>query len=298
MARKEQVEQEEDPLAGSRMTLGEHLEELRKRILRALLAVGIAFCIGWFFQEPFSDVVLRPYRQAVAMLNEYWVAESEALLEANPSEARSTYFTSDEPGNQVLRGMLDTRLLMTGPGEGFFFVVKIALYFALFAGSPFVLWQVWQFIGAGLYRDERRSIVRYFPASLLLFLVGVLFGYFGMVPYAMYYLGRSVPLELARPDIRLEEYFAFLSSLSLALGAVFQLPIVMLFTVRLGIVEVATLARYRGHFVLLAFVVAAILTPPDPVTQLLMAVPMVALFELGLLLARIGGVRRKVKPAA
>jgi sec-independent protein translocase protein TatC len=281
-------EPEHDPFGQTRMTLGEHLEELRKRLLRGLLALAVAFVVAWVFQEPIARIALEPYHRSVEMLNAYWTEQTEALLAENPEIPRSRHFTADGE----LRATLDTRPQMTGPGEGFFFVVKICLYFAVFLGAPFLLWQLWQFVAAGLYPKERGAVTRYFPASVALFLVGVLFGYFAMVPFAMYYLNRSVPLELARPDFKLEEYFTFLSSLCLALGAVFQLPLLMSFLAATGLVGSAPMRKYRGHFVVGALIVGAILTPPDPFTQILMAGPMIVLYELGIWCARAAERRR------
>jgi len=173
------------------------------------------------------------------------------------------------------------------------FTLKVCGYFALFLGSPYLLWQLWGFVAAGLYARERRWVHFFFPPALLLFLAGALFSYFVMVPFGLYYLLKTMPLDLMAPDIRLEDYFSFLSVLCLGMGLVFQLPLLMSFASLAGLVEAATFARMRGYFAIAAFVISAVLTPgPDIFSQLAMAGPMVVLYEVGLLGARFAGRRR------
>ena len=164
--------------------------------------------------------------------------------------------------------------------------LRASLYFALFVGGPYLLWQLWGFISAGLYKTERRVVLAFFPASILLFFSGVLFGYFMLVPYGIYYLNIDEVPGVAILQFRLEEYFAFVTSMCLALGVVFQLPILQTAVAKVGLVRPSTFAHYRGHFALSSFIIAAILTPPDPVTQSMMAAPMVLLYELGILASR------------
>jgi sec-independent protein translocase protein TatC len=114
----------------------------------------------------------------------------------------------------------------------------------------------------------------------------VLFGYYFMVPYAMFYLNSAVSLELFVPNIKLESFLAFATSLCLAFGAIFQLPLLMTFVGRFDLITPETFSRYRGHFIVGALVLAAILTPPDPITQLMLGIPMVVLYEIGIVGAR------------
>jgi len=282
----------EESIDNSRMSLGEHLDELRRRLIRGCIALVVAFCVAWPFADVLADVILQPYRQSVAWQNEHWAAEAEAFLEEHPDELRSNLFEDGPDGQSVLIGSLDSRLLMTAPGEGFLFYLKVCFYFALVFGGPFALWQFWQFIAAGLYAKEQGAVRRYFPFSILLGALGIGFGFLVMVPYAMFFLGTTIPIELARPDIKLQDYFAFLTSLCIGLGLVFQLPILMTFAARVGLVLPETMASLRGHFLVAAFLLAALLTPPDPFTQLFMAVPMVVLYEIGIRCARVAARKR------
>jgi sec-independent protein translocase protein TatC len=288
------MSEQEDPFADTRMPLGEHLKELRSRLFKGVATVFVAFLVAWVFRDTIALIVTGPYHRSMDMLEEHWVGEAERLLAEDPERPRTDFFTSLEPENKQLRG-LERRLQSITPGEPFFFQLKICLYFAVFAGSPVLLWQLWQFVAAGLYRKERKSVTHYFPVSVLLFLVGILFGYFIMVPYAMYFLNRSVSLELSIPNITIQAFLTFISSLCLAFGAIFQLPLILTFLSSAGIVEPSTMSRYRGHFIVGAFVLAAILTPPDPFTQLLMGLPLLVLYEIGVLCARVADRRSRAK---
>jgi sec-independent protein translocase protein TatC len=265
------------------MSLGDHLEELRQRLVKGLLAVIVVFAAAWGFKERIFHLATEPMRQSVVWLNEEKARLAEARLVEEPELDRSEYF--DEQG--ALRDPVPEEALSTGAGAAFFFFLKSTAYFSLFLGGPVLLYQMWMFIAAGLYRTERRLVLSYLPASVLLFFAGVLFSYFVMVPYAMFFLNKD-GLMILDFQMKIDEYFSFLSTLCLGLGLVFQLPIVMNAVVRAGMVERKELAGYRGHFALFAFVLAAILTPPDPFTQLMMAVPMIVLFEVGLLTSVVG----------
>ena len=282
-----------DPFEKTRMTLGEHLDELRSRLFKGILAVTISFIVAWYYKDQITEIVTIPFREAMGMLHESWVEQAKAILEAHPERPRTDFFDSPDPADFRLRGFND-RLTSIGVGEVFFFQLKICLYFSLFVGAPILLWQMWQFVAAGLYKKERRAVLRYFPVSVLMFVVGVLFGYFFMVPYAMYFLNKDVSLELSIPQITTDNYLTFLRSLCLAFGVIFQLPLLMSFLGGAGMVSPALMSKYRGHFIVAAFVIAAIITPPDPITQLMMGVPLVILYEIGILGARITARRRGV----
>lgn len=281
-----------DPFASTRMSLGEHLAELRSRLIKGLLAVAIAFVVAWVYQERITALVLRPYERSMDMLEKHWVAEAERILAEDPGRPRTDFFLTADPADRRLLG-LDRRLQWIKPAEPFLFILRICGYFALFVGAPVLLWQLWQFVAAGLYPRERRAVHVYFPISVGLFLVGVLFGYFLLVPFAMYYLNRSVSLEFGTARITVESFLSFISSLCLAFGAVFQLPLVVSFLGGSGLVEPAAFVKYRGHFIVAAFVIAGILTPPDPYTQLMLGIPLVLLYEVGIVCARITARRRQ-----
>lgn len=276
---------EEPTIETTRMSLGEHLIELRKRLFRGVLAVVVAFFVGWGFYEPISEVLLRPLFETTATVNALQVAKYEEVLAKDPSIPRQKYFRSPDPADQELwpNYTIEQRPIVTGIGEGFFFSMRVALAFALAAGGPVLLYQMWQFIAAGLYPKERRMILSYFPFSVLLFLSGVAFGALLLLPFCMRFMAQAYPVELIGAQYKLEDYWSFYATMSLALGGVFQLPIVMFALVHVDLVQRSSFARYRGHFVLFTFVFGGMITPPDPWSQFMVAVPMIALYELGLL---------------
>ena len=281
-AEQERTKSAEDPFAHTRMTLGDHLAELKKRLFRGLLALAVTFAVCLVFNQRIRAVVLSPYHKLVADLNVFYVEQYTAKVAEDPL-LRAKYFA---PDGTFLLG-LDERLTVQTPTEAMWFVLKIAGFAALALGGPFLLWQLWQFIAAGLYAREKRWVFYFFPPALVLFLAGVVFAFCLIVPYAMFYSLQMMDPEEVRADLRLEYYFDFVSTLSLSMGLVFQLPLLMIFTALVGMVQAATFARLRGYFVVAAFALSALLTPgPDVFSQLMMAGPMIVLYEIGILGSR------------
>jgi len=292
------AEQDDDPFAHTRMTLGEHLEEMRKRIFRSVLVLAVCFGVGWWQVERITSWLMVPWKEAVERINTELVEKAEKRLAEHPEISRSEIFTSDEPGQGELKDRIDPKLSTFAVGDSFFFAMNVGIYFALFVGSPFVLWQLWQFIAAGLYRHEKRLVTLYFPFSALLFLAGVAFCFLLVVPVGLYYLATTLSLDRIRPMLGLAQYFDFLSTMCLSMGLVFQLPILMIFLSRIGVIDPRTYSKYRGHFLLIALLVAAILTPgPDWYSQIMMTIPMLALYEIGVLIARFSA-RPRRRPGA
>lgn len=326
------------------MTLGEHLDELRVRLIRSTIALTVVFAVAWAYHDKVSEIVMAPGDQkAIPWLNELMLERrvdkltSEALpaegperaaylkrvkeaftegqwragflsrLEHSPlasgaslgdeqrAAARAELIGDPDEALQALVGRIPAKLRSDASGAGFMFYMKVCFYAALFLGGPYVLWQLWAFVAAGLYRKEKRVVYLYAPFSMLLFLAGVVFGYFYMVPYAMYFLAE-MGIDQFQYDLRLELYLDFFTNLSLGLGVVFQLPILMLVLSRVGLVEPSVYGKYRGHFLVASLIFAAILTPPDPYTQIMMAGPMAVLYELGIVLAKLAA--RRAQSAA
>lgn len=269
------------------MSLGAHLEELRRRLFRAILALSIAFGVAWWWKDDLVGYVMWPWRSSVERVNVELVERYESYLVEHPDVSRSRYFRTDALEDKTLRDPLDPRPVALSIGDQFFFSLKVALYAASFAAGPFVLWQLWQFIAAGLYPREKRLVYAYFPISILLFLAGFAFCFLWIIPTGMYYLAVTLPVELARTQLSLSGYFDFLSTMCLAMGAMFQLPLVMIFLASIGIVEPRTYSKYRPHFLIGALFVAGVITPgPDWISQVLMTGPIYLLYEVGILVAR------------
>src|SRR5678810_1058661 len=137
-----------DPFEGSRMTLGGHLEELRKRLFRSVIVLAIAFGAAWWFKEVLVDYVMWPLRSSVERVNAELVERYETVLKERPDVKRSQYFRTDAPEDKDLRDPIDPRATALTIGDSFFFALNVSIYCACFFGGPFVLWQIWQFIAA------------------------------------------------------------------------------------------------------------------------------------------------------
>jgi len=249
------------------MPFSAHLEELRSRIFRSLLVIGAIFLGAWTLaMEPLTRVILRPHVRAVEALG----AEAELLG-------------------------LETKLHVLGVAEAIFFKLKLALLAALVLGLPYLLYQLWAFVAAGLYPRERRVVQRAVPFGMALGVAGVLFGYFLAIPMVIQFLYKELDPDTMTADIQLSTYLPVFLLLTVALAIVFQLPLILASLGRAGLVTAAGLRRRRRHFILVAFVFGAMFTPPDPYSQVLMAVPTVLLYEFGAFLVALQERRR---PAA
>lgn len=259
---EDKSQDEQDPLESSRMPLRQHLEELRRCIFRAFILFVLLFIVGFIFRDWLVDVVMLPYN---------WARE------------RMIGMGEPDPGT----------LIIIKPTEGFVFVMKVAGSFAILAGAPYFLFQLWSFVGAGLLERERKAIFKAFPFAVGLFVAGLVFGFTVLLQLAYPILLSFVSSDVASPDITLSEYFFSLRSLTLLMGFVFELPVVMWLVVRAGIMGYETLRTSRRMAFIGILVFAAIMTPPDVVTQVLVSIPMVVLYEVGLLLARRADEQRK-----
>ena len=296
-------DEDEDSIESSRMTLSEHLSELRVRLIRSAIVFVMVFGVLYAYRQPVQDFIQRPQKQAWAMLHERLyearleyvatnddVALAEYFADENgnplPNDAVLTVDTDGQPDRQYVLREADkilqpmTSLQSMGP---FFLALRVCFYLAMFIAGPYLIWELWMFVAAGLYKREKRIVHMALPPSLLLFFVGNAFGYYFMVPYAIYFT-QSDGIESLNVVPRMMDYdlyFQWLRSLTLALGAVFQLPIIQVALSKIGLVDPKIYAKYRGHAAIGALVFAAIITPPDWFTQLLLAGPTIVLWEIG-----------------
>jgi len=283
----------DDPFAHTRMSLGEHLDELRKRLFRGVVALVIALLGCLAYNRQITVVIFAPFREVVGWLNQHYLAEYTERAVQDPA-LRERYF---EPDGRF-KFAIDERLIAISPTSTMWFVLKVSGYAALVLGGPVLLWQLWQFVAAGLYKRERRWVFYFFPPALVLFVIGVLFSYFLIVPYGFFYSQQSVDLEFVKPNIDIGFWFDFLFTLCLSMGLVFQLPILMTFVGLVGLVTAEGFAKVRPYFLVAAFAISAFLTPgTDVFSQVCMAAPMVVLYEVGILGARFAG-RRRVEGAS
>jgi sec-independent protein translocase protein TatC len=231
-----------------------HLEELRRRLIICAVAVGVGFLISYGFRKQLFDILVAPLAAAMA--------SGDTLIYTNLPEA-------------------------------FFTFLKVALISGLMVASPVIIYQFWMFVAPGLYDREKKLLAPIIFLSSLFFIGGSLFGYFIVFPWGFkFFLGFAT--ETIRPLPSMKEYLSFSSKLLLAFGLVFELPLVLTFMARLGLVTVPFLKKNRKYAILLFFAGAAIITPPDVVTQVMMAVPLMLLYEISILGAKLFG----KKPAA
>jgi sec-independent protein translocase protein TatC len=185
----------------------------------------------------------------------------------------------------LLQRPMPTRLVFIAPTEAFFVNLKVAFYAGLFLSVPLLLFQVWKFVAPGLYEHERRYSFPFLIVSTALFLLGAIFAYVVILPIALHFL-ISQGGELWKPNITLSNYLSFCMRLILAAGLVFEFPVLMYFLAKVGIVTPELLVRNRKYAVLVAFIISAILTPPDVFSQVLLAVPLFLLFEVSIFVAK------------
>lgn len=243
-------------MADIQETFVTHLIELRNRLIWALGAVGVTF------------LCLAP-----------WSAEVYDLL-AQPMIATLP------PG---------TKMIATGVITPFMVPIKVTLLAAFGLALPFVLYQAWAFVAPGLYQHEKRFGLPLVVGSTLLFLAGIAFCYFFVFNTVFQFIAKVSPASItAAPDI--EQYLNFVMTMFLAFGVTFEVPIVVIVLVRFGLVSLEKLTEARPYVVVGAFVIAAVVTPPDVISQFLLAMPMWLLYELGLFIARFVGKRAAQEP--
>lgn len=295
---------EDDPLP--RMSFGDHLDELRSRLIKALIAVGLAILAVMPFKTAVQEVIIEPYRVQ-------WRRGFESYVQQLEKQAANGELVGEDPGvlylqncrkfhDAILGGTfrwtpnlptltgypVPYNLFATGGLEDIMSYMWASFVFALVIAAPVVVWQAWAFIAAGLYQRERRLFYRYFPFTMGLLIAGVLFGYFVALPFSLAFLiGMMDPTQVTAM-LSIGQFLTLLFAMTGAMGLVFQLPLVMVALQKVGLVSHRAFVKNWRMTVLILFVIAAIFTPPDPVSMLLMAAPMLLLYGLGLLLTWIG----------
>ena len=292
--------------AMKKMTLGEHLKELRVRLIISLVATVLCASIFLAMGSFTLKIAMYPYFRTWTWLVQDWMKElktgheNKTLTLAQEEVYQWIFGTKDKKGHyeEIIQGKVSDgilkskgfvyprRLAQLGPIEYIVAWMKIALIFGLVIASPIVFHQAWKFIAAGLYSHEKKKIMKILPYTVGLFITGVAFSYFVMIPYALYFLTGFADQELIQQTYTIKAYISFFFTVTLAMGVVFELPVFMVGIAKLGVMSTETMAKKRKIFILLAFVLGALLTPPDPFTQVLLAIPIIILFETGLFFAR------------
>ena len=229
------------------MPLTAHLEELRTRLIRALLSIAIGFAACYGFSEPLVTFLIRPLQ-------------------------------SIRPEQSLVIG--------TGVTDAFFTKLKVAAVAGIFLASPAVFYQAWQFVAPGLYERERRVAMPFSLAASFFFVTGAAFCYYAVFPVAFrFFLEQFTSIDIA-PQIRVNEYLSFVSRMLLAFGATFELPVATFFLARIGLVTHRMMMAVWRYAIVVIFIVAAVLTPgPDVASQMLMATPLLILYGLSIVVA-------------
>ena len=232
-----------------KLPLTSHLQELRTRLILSFVAIGVGFGLCYTFSQPLFNILAAP------------------LLKVMP---------------------VGGSLIFTSVAEAFFTYMKVGFIGGLILASPFVLYQIWAFVAPGLYRNEKRYVIPYVFLGPFFFALGIFFGYFVALPVGFKFL-LGYATDFIKPMPSVKEYLSFSIKFLLAFGLVFEFPVVLLLLARIGVVDARTLARQRKYAILLIFIFAAVVTPPDLISQVIMALPLMGLYELSILLAKVFG---------
>lgn len=251
-------------MADLRMSFLAHLKELRQRLIASLIAIGVGFGVGAWFSPQLFHVLMRP------------------VLAALPEGHR--------------------KLHPTAIMEKFTVYLKVALYAGLFLAAPVILWQFWRFISPGLVAKEKKYAIPFVAVGSLFFLAGGLFCYFVILPPALTYLvgvGDVDDSTWIEPWLSMNDQLTFVLALELAFGLIFELPLILTLLSMLGLVTGKWLAQKRRYAILINTILAAVITPTgDPLNMTLMAVPMIVMYEVGIIGARIFGKKPSAVPTA
>ena len=240
-----------------------HFVELRSRLLNSLIFIFASFIISYIFAEQIYNFLVEPYASAV----------------------------KDDQNSR--------RLIFTALHETFITYIKVAFFAAIFLGSPILLIQIYKFIAPGLYKNEKRAILPYLISTPILFLLGGTLVYYLVMPLAIKFFlsfetlgsSNSLPIQL---EAKVNEYLSLIMRLIFAFGISFQLPVLLNLLARIGVVNSDYLKKRRRYVVVIIFAVAAILTPPDPITQVGLAIPLLLLYELSILTVKITEKKTKI----
>ncbi len=245
-----QIEMEKEELKS--MSLGDHLEELRARMILALLGLAGALVVSLAFGNQFLHLLLIPFEQAIR----------NAQL---------------QPSLQAIK-----------VAEPFMVYLKASMVLAILLASPWISYQIWAFVSAGLYRHERQYVYVVAPISAFLFILGSLFFLFIVSPLAMkFFVQFNVGIDYIKYQPSISDYVSFILILSLVFGLGFQSPIAVVFAERLGLVSIETLCKIRKYVFLAVFVIGAAATPPDVISQVALALPLYILYESSILICRL-----------
>ncbi|WP_122465754.1 twin-arginine translocase subunit TatC [Brevundimonas lutea] len=288
-------ERDEAEIEASRAPLMDHLVELRSRLLVCVIAFVAAFILCFYFAAQIQVFLIKPFQAAAAL---HTVAQNQGAHGGNPFELIAvTAGLRPFPEG----GMSAVELIATAPLEQLFTKMKIAGFGAIILAFPVLAWQLYRFVAPGLYRNEKGAFLPFLFAAPVLFLLGAALVYFVMLPFVMWFsLSQQINAEGISVELmtKISEYLNLVTSLILAFGLCFQLPVVTTLLGLAGIVSSKAMAAGRRYAIVAVVAVAAVVTPPDPISQLMLAVPLVILYEVSIWCVRLIELRRKKEDAA
>ena len=270
----------------------EHLEELRWRILRAMAALIVGSILCFSFSDYLMDLLIQPYEEAVLSI------ENEQKLDAIASVESflKGMFYDNEPSVQADASIVEIpshrRLQALRPMTYFFISIQVALLGGLLIALPIIFLQIWKFIAPGLLKNERSLIIPIVSSSVFCFTLGGAIAYFLVLP-----MGLRFFLALEPPDMTsqwaADESVGFVIRLLFGFGLVFEMPVITLLLAKAGLITSKLMRQYRRYAIIGIFVVAAFITPPDPVSQLMMAMPLLFLYEISIWVCKVVGKKKK-----
>ena len=284
------TERDEAEIEASRAPLMAHLIELRGRLLICVAAFILGFIGCFYFSEPLYIFLVKPFAAAAAF---HQAAGGGAHAPVSPLDL--ILGTAGLKALPLIDGQT-VNLIYTAPLEILFTKMKLAGFGAIIVAFPILAWQLYRFVAPGLYRNERGAFLPFLIAAPLLFLLGAALVYYVMLPFVMWFsLSQGIDQAGVSAALlpKVSEYMNLVTALILAFGLCFQLPVIMTLLGLAGIIGSRTMAEGRRYAIVAVVVVAAIVTPPDPISQLMLAVPLVLLYEVSIWCVRLIELRRK-----
>ncbi len=283
-----------------KMSLVEHLDEMRSRIIYSIIAVALIAGGAYVFRDFLLEILTRPI--TVTTSPNLTQGDIPGLIQSMREFLEGTgseYFTEHQ-----IEGFLDafkmllkqrSGLMFIHPTEAFFTYIKLAILTGIIVGAPFILYEVWRFVLPALYEHEKRYFFSSFTFGTFLFYIGAGFSFLVVLPLAIKFLIGVAGSQL-QANFTISNYVSFVMLFMLAFGLAFEMPVLAFLASRMGLVTSSFLREKRKYMIVLIFIAAAILTPPDPFTQMSLAIPLLLLYELSIWIAKVG--ERKSEPQA
>lgn len=266
------------------MSFLEHLEELRWHIIRSIVAIVIMFVVAFLFKNLIFDKIILAPRTPGFFTNRILCHLGAYLNTLFDSQKFTALCINSRPFNLIniqLSGQLSTH-------------IAVSMVSGVILAFPFIIWEFWKFFRPALYTNEKQHVRGAVLSCSLLFFIGVVFGYYMIVPFSLHFLGTYEVSDQVVNQINIRSYIGTLTSIVLASGLIFELPVFAFFLTKIGIITPSFLTKYRRYAIVIIFIIAAIITPPDVFSQTLVAIPLLGLYEISIVVSKIV-MRKKAK---